>query len=230
MSPPRETDLGAGRAAGGTGTPGESGLGARRAEDGSAVGTARETGFALLAEVLFIGVLVCLAALPVVTVLAATSAGSVLMRELVESQRTPTVRRFARLLWAALREPVALLLPVLVLVVGGLDTLALLAGVPGGRVLGPVVLTALVGAVLVGVRGAARWRPGRRWGLAAAVRAVRTDWVGSLLLVAALLMAVLIGSQAPAFLVVLPGLVVMAAVAVDRRVPHSGRRVPHSRA
>jgi len=72
-------------------------------------GGARDEGLlrhlALPAEVLLIGVLVCAASLPVVTSLAAAGAGSVLLRELVEDDRTPTVRRFLRLLRDAIRQP-----------------------------------------------------------------------------------------------------------------------------
>lgn len=170
----------------------------------------------LAAEVLLVGVLVCLAALPVVTSLAAAGAGAVVLRELVREGRTPTVRRFAAVLGVALRDPVVVVIPVVVLAVGVLDVLALLGGLPGGRVVGPVIGSALAGVVVVVLRAAARWRPGDRWaGLVAAMP--RPDPVGNLAVLAALVVAVVVGVQAPAFVVVLPGLLVFAAVAVEDR-------------
>lgn len=174
---------------------------------------------ALPAEVLFIGVLVCAACLPVVTSLAAAGAGSVLLRELVEDDRTPSVRRFLRLLGPSLRQPEALLAPPAMAAVAGLDTLALLAGLPGGRIVGPVLAAALTGVLVAGLRAAARWHPGVPWrtAVAGAADVALRDWTGSLLLVGALVVTGVVALHAPAFVVVLPGLLVMAAVAVDRR-------------
>ncbi|WP_309116221.1 hypothetical protein [Saccharothrix sp.] len=169
----------------------------------------------LAAEVLLVGVLVCLAALPVVTSLAAAGAGSVLLRELVREGRTPTVRRFLSLVGKALRDPVAVVVPVVVLAVGVLDVLAVVGGLPGGRVIGPVIGLALAAVVIVLLRAAARWRPGDRW--AARLAEPVLDPVGNLALLAALVVAVLVCAQAPAFVVVLPGLLVFAAVAVEGR-------------
>ncbi|WP_377267112.1 hypothetical protein [Peterkaempfera sp. SMS 1(5)a] len=175
--------------------------------------------FTLVAEVLLIGVLVCVAALPVVTSLAAAGAGSVLLRELVETERTPTVRRFLTLLAASLRQPLVVLAPLLAAAVAGLDALALAAGLPGGAVLGPAVAAALALVLLLAVRGSARWRPGSAWRpvLAGTAPVVLRDWRGSLLLAGALVVLAVVALQVPAFLVVLPGLLVMAAVAVERR-------------
>jgi hypothetical protein len=173
----------------------------------------------LPAEVLFIGVLVCLASLPVVTSLAAAGAGSTLLRELVAEERTPTVRRFARLTGESLRQPAALAAPLAALAVGVLDALALMAGLPGGRVLGPAVGAGLAGLLVTGLRAAACRRPGGSWRTALAEAAPRAaaDWPGSLLLVGALVVVGVVAVRVPAFTVVLPGLLVMAAVAVEHR-------------
>lgn len=173
----------------------------------------------LPAEVLFVGVLVCVASLPVVTSLAAAGAGSILLRELVEDDRTPTVRRFLRLVAHSLRQPAALLAPLAMAAVGGLDTLALLAGLPGSTVLGPVLAAALTTVLLTGIRAAALWQPGDRWRtvMAEASRVAVADWSGSLLLVGALVVVGVVAVHAPAFVMILPGLLVMAAVAVERR-------------
>lgn len=175
-------------------------------------------GVALFGEVLLIGVLVGVAALPVVTALAAAGAGAVLVDE-VTDDRTPTVRRFVALLGDALREPVAWLAPVALLAIGCLDALALAAGLPGRGLLGPVLLALLVCGLLTGLRGAARWRPGHGLAptLGMARRAVLRDWPGSTLLLGAVVVLAAVVAAAPAFLPVAPGLLVMAAVAVERR-------------
>jgi len=83
----------------------------------------------LFSEVLLVGVFVCVACLPIVTVLAAGGAGATCIRELVESDRTPRLRRFVSLMGTALRDPVGWLAPLALLVVGTLDTVAVLGGV-----------------------------------------------------------------------------------------------------
>lgn len=84
----------------------------------------------LFAEVGLIGVLVCLASVPLVTSLGAVAAGSVLLGELLDTGRTPTAARFVWLLGRALRDPVALLVPAVLLAVGVVDVVALLGDVP----------------------------------------------------------------------------------------------------
>lgn len=173
----------------------------------------------LPAEVLFIGVLVSIASLPLVTSLAAAGAGAVLMREMAETERTPTVRRFFTLLAGSVRQPIVLLAPAAALAVAGMDLLALAAGVPGGRPIGLLIALALTLVVLVGIRSAARWRPGEAWraALAGAVASVPRDWRGSLMLAGALVVLGVVAFEVPAFTPILPGLLVMAAVAVEGR-------------
>jgi hypothetical protein len=173
----------------------------------------------LAAEVMMIGVLVCLASLPVVTVLAALGAGSVLLSELVEADRTPSVRRFLALLGLSLRQPVVTVAPAALLAVAALDALALLGGAPGAALLGPVVAVALLLVLLVGLRAAGRWHPERPWQavLAGAVPVVLRDWPGSVLLAGALVVIAVVARQVPAFTIILPGLLVMSVVAVERR-------------
>ncbi|CAM5278507.1 hypothetical protein [Streptomyces atroolivaceus] len=175
----------------------------------------------LPAEVLFIGVLVSIASLPLVTSLAAAGAGATLLREMTETERTPTVRRFGALLVESLRQPTALLAPTAAVAVAGLDLLALAAGVPGGRVVGVLTALALIFVVLVGLRSAARWRPGTAWraALSGAAESVARDWKGSLMLVGAVVVLGVVAFEVPAFTVILPGLLVLAAVAVEGRSP-----------
>ncbi|WP_033440536.1 hypothetical protein [Saccharothrix sp. NRRL B-16314] len=61
----------------------------------------------------------------------------------------------------------------------------------------------------------ARWTPGDRWAVPPA-EPLR-DWTGYAYLVVALAITALVVAQAPAFVVVVPGLLVLAAVAVERR-------------
>jgi hypothetical protein len=74
---------------------------------------------------------------------------------------------------------------------------------------------ALAAVVVVLLRAAARWRPGDRW--AVLVAEPSRDRAGHAYLVVALAVAGLVVAQAPAFAVVVPGLLVFAAVAVERR-------------
>ncbi|HKT02023.1 MAG TPA: hypothetical protein VJT31_21050, partial [Rugosimonospora sp.] len=63
----------------------------------------RPRGLALLAEVLLVGVLVAVAALPLVTLLPALGAACTLLREYTTTGAVPRARRFAVLLWQGLR-------------------------------------------------------------------------------------------------------------------------------
>jgi hypothetical protein len=173
----------------------------------------------LLAEVLFVGLLIGVASVFVVTSLAAAAAGSVLVTEVAVDARTPAVRRFTRLFRTAFAHPVAVLAPAGLLVVGAVDVVAVLGGLPGGRVFGAVLGLVLATLLAAGLRGAAAWRPERRWPevLAAAGRETVLDWRGSLGLVVAIVVVAVVVGQAPAFVVVAPGLLVLAAVAVGTR-------------
>src|SRR5262249_5099616 len=92
-----------------------------------------------VAAMALVGVLVFVASLPVVTLLAAGAAGAQSLREQATLDREPRVRRFLALYAAALRDPVGVLAVVAVLAVGVLDLLAVLGGVPGAAVVGPVL-------------------------------------------------------------------------------------------
>jgi hypothetical protein len=141
------------------------------------------------------------------------AAGSVLLGELLDVGRTPTVGRFLSLLGRALRDPVALLVPAVLLAVGAVDVVALLGGVPGG----PVIGLALLAVSVMVLRGGGRWQPGASWtGLLADPLPLR-DWRGSALIASALVVLMVIVTQAPAFVVLAPGLLVLAVAAVARR-------------
>src|SRR2546430_2697555 len=87
----------------------------------------------LVAEVLFIGVLVCLTSLPVVTVLASAAAGATQLRDCVGGDGTSALRRHLALVRAASRDPFAVLAPAALLVIGGLGVLSGVCGFPRGR-------------------------------------------------------------------------------------------------
>lgn len=173
------------------------------------------------AEALLVGVLVCVASLPGVTVLAAAGAGAAVLEDVAESGTPVRVGRFLRLLRMALADPVAWAVPPLVGLVGVMDALAVAGGLPGRAVIGPVLVFAGAAALVVCVAAAARWRPGSRWTdvLAAAARECAGDPGGDILIAGALAVAVLVASAEPAFLVITPGLVLLAGVAVRRRRP-----------
>ncbi len=174
---------------------------------------------AATAETLLVGVLVCAASLPLVTALAAAGAGAAALEEFAGSGTPVRVRRFAALLRSALADPVAWAVPPLLAVVGVLDALAIAGGLPGRAIIGPVLVFAGGAALVICTAGAARWRPGGRWSSALmdGADAVRSDPVGSVLILGAWAVVVLVTSAEPAFAVIAPGLVVLAAVAVRRR-------------
>lgn len=175
--------------------------------------------FGLFAECLLVGVVVTLALPGVVTVVPALAAGCTHIRAHLDGEST-AVRVLLTNVVAAFRSslPVALLLPTMfVLILADLAIVPL--GLPGGRVVaGVCALTALMLAVVT-MRAAASWQPGSHWTTLmrqAARRAVR-DLRGSLLLVLALIMLLIVTWQLLPLIVAMLGCVVMAAVAVERR-------------
>jgi hypothetical protein len=174
--------------------------------------------FALFADCLLAGLLALVFALPVVTAYPALVAACALLRE----GRGVGPRTY----WACLRQvihsgPVGLVAPPLVVALVALDAIAVAAGVPGARLLGAVLVLATAAMVALGLRVAARWRPGQRW--PAVVRSALADLVrdpgGSLLLLLAAGAAVAIATAVPVTALLLPGLLAFAAVTVDSRRP-----------
>ncbi|GIT79030.1 hypothetical protein LLS1_06990 [Leifsonia sp. LS1] len=177
-------------------------------------------GVGAFGGMLVIGLGITALSLPIVTIVPALAAGTRHLDEHVSAKRD-SVRELASLGWAAIRggwlfgtiaaAVVALLLLNVVLGVEGL--------VPGGGVLAAVSgALAVVAAVTVG-RVAARWQPGARW--SQLWRRHRTDAitdpVGSLFVVAGLLVAVTVVWMLPPLIVIAPGLVAVALVAAERR-------------
>jgi hypothetical protein len=176
--------------------------------------------FTLFAECAVAGVLTLLAALPMVTLLAALAAGCAHIRAEIDGETT-TLRSFARHFRAALPGSWA---PSAGVVAGfavlAADAVILRAGVPGGGlVAGACVAAGAMLTVLV-LRAAATWSPARTWTATlrtAARRAALDDPGGSLLLVMALGVLAVVTWQLLPLAAPMAGCVLMAAVAVERR-------------
>lgn len=177
-----------------------------------------EPRLATAAETLLVGVLVCAASLPIVTALAAAGAGAAALAEFAESGTPVRVRRFLGLLRAALADPAGWMVPPALVAVGLLDAVAIAGGLPGRAVAGPASVLAGAAALVVCASAAARWRPGGRWSrtLSEATDACFHDPAGSVLMVGALTVVAVVVSVEPAFIVIAPGLILLAAVAVHR--------------
>jgi hypothetical protein len=176
--------------------------------------------FTLFAECLTAGLLTMFAALPVVTLLAALSAGCAHVRAHVDGEST-ALKSYAERLRAAYPGSWRLSLGVAAgFAVLGVDALILRAGVPGG---GAVAVACVLAAAMLAVltlRAAATWTPERTWIAtvrAAARHSAVDDPGGSLLMVLAVGLLVLITWQLPPLVIPMLGCVLMAAVAVDRR-------------
>lgn len=176
--------------------------------------------FQLFSDVLYAGVLIFGLSLLVVTWFAALSAGVEVLREARRADRHVT----ARAVWGAfanrvVRHPLShLVAPTLVSAVLVVDVVLLPYVVPGEAwaLALPIVLAAGLGGVALRVAGT--WRRGTapRVLLGRAWRRMSQDAAGSGLLVLAVAAAGAILTIAPMLAFVMPGLLAMAAVAVDR--------------
>jgi hypothetical protein len=175
--------------------------------------------FTLFADVLLVGVLTFLAALPVVTAYAALTAACRVLSCRVSGEAAVTASAYGRTFAAVLRShPGVLLLPLVLLA----DVVALAVGAPGGA--GLALVLAAVG--LVGLASAAEWAPGSAWSAVvarAASRLVRHP-SDAALLVAAVVVAGVLAWTVPLMITLVPGVVALAAVAVSRR--RSGETAP----
>ncbi|MFD7293849.1 hypothetical protein ACFV9W_11205 [Streptomyces sp. NPDC059897] len=192
------------------------GAGRRRREPGEVFGG----GFSLFADMLLVGLLTSVACLPVVTAPAAFSAASATLRGTARSGVQISVRGYAGELRARLggRSLVAGLVPPLVALLLFLDSRLLGSGLPGARVLAPVLLLLGLGAAVVGLRATALEEPHRLSAREGLVRSL-ADPRGSLLLAGAVVLAVLLAWAMPMLVPLLPGPLAFAATAVDLRSP-----------
>jgi hypothetical protein len=176
--------------------------------------------FTLFAECLTAGVLTMLAALPVVTLLAALAAGCGHIRAHVDGESTSMMSYVERLRAAyagswKLSLGVAAGFAVLVA-----DALILRVGVPGGGAIAVACLVATAMLSVLTLRAASAWSPSRTWFAtvrAAAHRSAVEDPGGSLLMAMAVGVLAIVTWQLPPLVVPMLGCVLMAAVAVDRR-------------
>lgn len=176
--------------------------------------------FVLFGECLLAGLLTLALALPLVTLLPALAAGCAHIRAHVDGETT-AVRAYLARFRAALPGSVPLsLAAVAAFAVVTVDGVFLRAAVPGGAFVAAVCVMAAAALSVVLLRAAATWSPGRSWAdlvRQAASRAVTGDPSGSLLLVLALALLVVITWQLLPLAVPTLGCVLMAAVAVERR-------------
>jgi hypothetical protein len=176
--------------------------------------------FQLFSDVLYAGVLIFGLSLFIVTWFAALSAGVEALRTARESDRHVTVRG----VWSAfvdrvVRHPLShVVAPALVTALLVVDVVLLPYVAPGElwAVALPIVLAAGLGAVALRVAGTWRRDTPARVLLARAWRRMSEDAAGSALLVLAVATAGAIVAFVPMLGVVLPGLLALAAVAMDR--------------
>ncbi|RNE67067.1 hypothetical protein [Cryobacterium tepidiphilum] len=176
--------------------------------------------FALFGEVLLVGILVTVLALPLVTLPVALAAGIRHLARFIAGDASPMAA-----FWADVRSGIVGSLGVGIgfwLLVGMLAVDGVLAQsglLPGGSVVGVIVIVLLVVLPVILTRAAAEWEPGSGWALAlrAGLRAATDDLRGTLYLVAAVgLLVVLTWQLIP---LVIPGFgcLVFAATAVRLR-------------
>ncbi|WP_299033297.1 hypothetical protein [uncultured Pseudokineococcus sp.] len=189
------------------------------------------TALGLLGEVVVVGVAVALLTVPLVTALPAAAAGGEHLRAHARGERDDVRSLLARLRRACRRPwgvPVAAGALLLVLVVDGGIVLLAPAGPPV-----PALAGLGAGALLLVVllRAAAAWSPtasdvaGPPWRRLVAAAAARSldDLSGSALLLLALGLAGVLVWMLPLFALLVGGLVVLAAVAVEQRADARAR-------
>ncbi|MGW6904756.1 DUF624 domain-containing protein [Streptomyces sp. NPDC054940] len=173
------------------------------------------TWFARFADCLLLGVLLLLAALPVVTAFPALVAACGVLRRQARGGEGVTVGHFLLRLRSVLRSgPAVWAAPTVVLALLWIDALALDA--LGSR---PGPAFALASAVLaaVGLRCAAAWREGMRWRtvLAAVFRSVPQEPLAPALLAGAVAAVAVLLTMSPVLLLIVLGPLAFAATAAD---------------
>lgn len=178
------------------------------------------TRLGLLGEVGIVGALVMVLSVPVVTAVPAVAAGALHLRRHLAGEPDSyglMLREFGRAcrdLW-----PLALGVPVVLALTGWNLWLTWSGVLPGGALIGTVSGAVGLAAVVVALRTAGTWRPGLR--TPAAVRAAANragrDAAGSVLLVVAVALCALLVWMLEAFLLLVGGLLALAAVSVEHR-------------
>ncbi len=176
--------------------------------------------FALFADCLYLGLLVLVSSLPLVTAYAAITAGCGLLRQRVREDTSFTVGTFFSRLLAVIRHQwLVLVAPLGLALLLGVNAVAVASGAPGADLVEPVLW--LIGAALlvVGLRAAVLWTPDTGWRetVEDAGTATVRDPVGSLLLLGAAFACYVIAGQTLMLVPLVCGLLVFAAVAVTGR-------------
>lgn len=176
--------------------------------------------FALFGEVLWIGALMALVCLPVITWPAAVAAGAAHLRRYLAAEATPASEFFrdaARSLPGALGVGAG---TTALAAVVGLD-LVLLAGggLPGGMPVAALVAAIGLAVLVLTVLAASLWSPGTPWRalLRISPRVARADLSGTAYTVAALGLAATIVWQFLPLVIPVLGLLAFALVAVGER-------------
>lgn len=179
-------------------------------------------GFALFGEALWVGVLVTLAGLPLLTLPAALAAGVRSLRRYLRAERSGLTEFWGDVRAAALGGAVVALITLAALGVLSISGfVAATSPLPGRELVLVVCGLATVGIVTTLVALASQWRPARGW--RGAARVVRASMVGdvsgtALLVVAVGLTAVAAWQLPPLIVPALGCLVFAAAVVIERRL------------
>jgi hypothetical protein len=182
--------------------------------------------FSTFADVLYTGVLVCALSIPLVTAFAALSAGAQALREARDADRHVTIGA----VWRPFADRVAhhwfatIVLPVVVTVLLAGDLVVMPYLVPDALLAAaiPAVVASAAGALALRIAGT--WRPGvaARATLAASWRRMSDDAGGSLLLALTVAAAGAVVVIMPFLVLLMPGMLALAAVAIDRRYETAG--------
>ncbi|MFD0021134.1 hypothetical protein [Streptomyces sp. NPDC058382] len=178
--------------------------------------------FTLFADMLLIGLLTGVACLPVITVPAAFAAASATLRDTAGRGAPAGAGVYVRHLRARLTAGALAvgLVPPLLLLVLLVDSALVRSELPGAAVMAPALALTTLGTAVVGLRATALGTP-HRWARESLVRSV-ADPRGSLLLAAAVVLAVLLAWAIPLLVPLLPGPLAFAATAVDLRSTADG--------
>jgi hypothetical protein len=178
------------------------------------------TRLSLFGEVLVVGVVVLLASIPLVTAVPALAAGVLHLRRHLSGE-ADSLRDLLRGLVPAVRDlwAVGAAVPVLLALLGYNVWLAGSGFLPGGGVVGVTSAVLGVAVVVVALRSAGTWAPGRgsRVAVRAAARRAGQDPSGSVLLAASVAMSVVLVWMLVALLLVIGGLLALAVLAVEHR-------------
>lgn len=184
------------------------------------VGLMTSRGLGLFAETIVVSLAVSVLSLPAVTALPALAAGSAHLRRHTEGESDSLVGLWRDFLRALRHGWVwGILSAVAVAAIAFTITSPAIAFVPGGDTLKWVSVIVGIGVTVVLLRSAAAWTPEDRWSdlLRESAQSAARDASGSLLLVLALGLCFMVVWMFAPLIVLVPGMLVLAARAVDAR-------------